>query len=229
MQVTVTHVVGKAVAHAIADHPELNTRLFRSRFIPQESVDIFFIVSVDEGRDLSGVKVATPIASPWSRSRRSSPAVPPAFAAATTPSSGRAKACSTPRRPGCSSRSCVPAPGSRPTGTSTSSDSGCRGRRSAARWSAPSGCSGSSMPTARCRPVPDSVARARRRDRPKAVVVDGEVVARPMLTVSATIDHRYLDGSHAARLVEEVRTYLEDPARSSRSRGGVTLARRGVP
>ena len=33
----------------------------------------------------------------------------------------------------------------------------------------------------------------------KAVVVDGEIVARPILTVTATMDHRYLDGAHAAR------------------------------
>jgi pyruvate/2-oxoglutarate dehydrogenase complex dihydrolipoamide acyltransferase (E2) component len=46
---------------------------------------------------------------------------------------------------------------------------------------------------------------------PKAVVVDGEIVARPILNISATMDHRYLDGSHAARLAKTVRAYLEDP------------------
>ena len=34
----------------------------------------------------------------------------------------------------------------------------------------------------------------------KPVVRDGEIVARPLLTISATMDHRYLDGAHAARL-----------------------------
>ena len=46
----------------------------------------------------------------------------------------------------------------------------------------------------------------------KAVVVDGEIVARPILTVTATMDHRYLDGAHAARLGRSVREYLENPA-----------------
>jgi pyruvate/2-oxoglutarate dehydrogenase complex dihydrolipoamide acyltransferase (E2) component len=32
-----------------------------------------------------------------------------------------------------------------------------------------------------------------------------------MLTLSATLDHRYLDGSHAGRLVRSARAYLEDP------------------
>jgi pyruvate dehydrogenase E2 component (dihydrolipoamide acetyltransferase) len=46
----------------------------------------------------------------------------------------------------------------------------------------------------------------------RAVVVDGEIVARPMLTLAATLDHRYLDGAHAGRLVRSARAYLEDPA-----------------
>jgi pyruvate dehydrogenase E2 component (dihydrolipoamide acetyltransferase) len=47
---------------------------------------------------------------------------------------------------------------------------------------------------------------------PKPVVVDGEIVARPILTMTATMDHRYLDGSHAARLARSVRAYLENPS-----------------
>lgn len=57
VHVTVTHLVGKALASALAEHPELNTRLVGGRFIPRESVDIFFIVSTEGGKDLSGVKV----------------------------------------------------------------------------------------------------------------------------------------------------------------------------
>ena len=46
----------------------------------------------------------------------------------------------------------------------------------------------------------------------RPVVVDGEIVARPMLTVTATMDHRYLDGAQAARLARSVRAYLESPS-----------------
>ena len=42
----------------------------------------------------------------------------------------------------------------------------------------------------------------------KAVVIDGEIVS---LTLSATLDHRYLDGSHAGRLVRSALAYLGDP------------------
>jgi pyruvate/2-oxoglutarate dehydrogenase complex dihydrolipoamide acyltransferase (E2) component len=34
-----------------------------------------------------------------------------------------------------------------------------------------------------------------------------------MFTIAATLDHRYLDGFHAARLSRSVREYLEDPKR----------------
>ncbi|TYZ63046.1 hypothetical protein PybrP1_010089 [[Pythium] brassicae (nom. inval.)] len=46
----------------------------------------------------------------------------------------------------------------------------------------------------------------------KAVVVDGQVVARPILTITTTIDHRYVDGSEAARMASSVKKYIEDPS-----------------
>jgi hypothetical protein len=47
--------------------------------------------------------------------------------------------------------------------------------------------------------------------RDRAVVVDGAVVVRPMLTVTATIDHRYIDGFQAATLARVFRRVFEDP------------------
>ena len=57
VRVTVTHVVGKALAHALAEHRDLNSRLYRGRFVPRDSVDIFFVAAVGGGQDVSGVKV----------------------------------------------------------------------------------------------------------------------------------------------------------------------------
>ncbi|RMG07607.1 MAG: hypothetical protein D6731_23485 [Planctomycetota bacterium] len=45
----------------------------------------------------------------------------------------------------------------------------------------------------------------------KAVVVDGEVVVRPILTASATFDHRLLDGNKIGKIVRTVRAYMENP------------------
>ncbi|MDX1611884.1 MAG: 2-oxo acid dehydrogenase subunit E2 [Candidatus Thermoplasmatota archaeon] len=47
----------------------------------------------------------------------------------------------------------------------------------------------------------------------KAVVRDGEVVPCPILPLSITVDHRYLDGFQAARMAREFVGFLEDEAR----------------
>jgi pyruvate/2-oxoglutarate dehydrogenase complex dihydrolipoamide acyltransferase (E2) component len=46
----------------------------------------------------------------------------------------------------------------------------------------------------------------------KAVVVHGKVVVRPILTITTTIDHRYVDGSEAARMAKNVKRLVEDPS-----------------
>ncbi len=46
----------------------------------------------------------------------------------------------------------------------------------------------------------------------RAVVVDGELVARPMMTISLTVDHRAVDGAPAADFLGTVKTFLEEPA-----------------
>ncbi|KAL3657391.1 hypothetical protein V7S43_017710 [Phytophthora oleae] len=45
----------------------------------------------------------------------------------------------------------------------------------------------------------------------KAVVLDGKVEVRPMLTLTTTIDHRYVDGSEAARMAKNLKAFVEDP------------------
>ncbi len=46
----------------------------------------------------------------------------------------------------------------------------------------------------------------------RAVVRDGEIVIRPMMTLSLTFDHRVVDGSVAAEFLQRVKTLLENPA-----------------
>jgi pyruvate/2-oxoglutarate dehydrogenase complex dihydrolipoamide acyltransferase (E2) component len=43
-------------------------------------------------------------------------------------------------------------------------------------------------------------------------VVDRRVKVRPILSLTATIDHRYADGWHISQLIRPFRRYLEDPA-----------------
>jgi len=45
----------------------------------------------------------------------------------------------------------------------------------------------------------------------KPVVLEGEIVIRKILPLSLTFDHRLVDGAEAARFVNALKSYLEDP------------------
>ncbi|MCB1647864.1 MAG: 2-oxo acid dehydrogenase subunit E2, partial [Pseudomonadales bacterium] len=47
----------------------------------------------------------------------------------------------------------------------------------------------------------------------RPVVVDGEIVARPMMYLALTYDHRIIDGKDAVQFLVAVKEALEDPAR----------------
>src|SRR6266516_3636167 len=45
----------------------------------------------------------------------------------------------------------------------------------------------------------------------KPVAIDGKVKVKPMLPLTATIDHRYADGWHISQLLKPFKAYLADP------------------
>jgi 2-oxoglutarate dehydrogenase E2 component (dihydrolipoamide succinyltransferase) len=47
----------------------------------------------------------------------------------------------------------------------------------------------------------------------RAVVIDGEIVARPMMYLALTYDHRIVDGKEAVQFLVTIKNILEDPAR----------------
>eukprot|EP00968_Pinguiococcus_pyrenoidosus_P020113 scaffold2286_cov240-Pinguiococcus_pyrenoidosus.AAC.16 len=47
----------------------------------------------------------------------------------------------------------------------------------------------------------------------RAVVVDGQVVARPMMYLALTYDHRLIDGREAVTFLKSVATKIEQPER----------------
>lgn len=210
--VTVTHAVGKAVAQALAAHPELNMYLSRGRFRPHESVDIFFVVAVDEGRDLSGVKVREA-----DRKSVSEIAEELGRRAAKLRSGADADFGKTKRL-----IDTLPTPLLR-LGLNVADRLTGDLNVDLKRYGLPREAFGSAMvtsvgmfgvqrafgPLSPYYRIPLLALVGEVTDRP--VVVGGEVVARPILTVSATMDHRYLDGAHAARLAKSVRAYLESP------------------
>ncbi len=47
----------------------------------------------------------------------------------------------------------------------------------------------------------------------RPVVIDGEIVVRPMMYVALTYDHRIIDGREAVQFLVTIKNLLEDPAR----------------
>jgi pyruvate/2-oxoglutarate dehydrogenase complex dihydrolipoamide acyltransferase (E2) component len=212
VRLTVTHLIGRAVAHAFTQVPELSVRLVRGRVYPRESIGIFFIVSTENGRDLTGVKiehvdrksavdVATELAGRTASINRGEDAA-----------YGRSKtslARFSPRvlrhvlRLAAWLTSDLNLDLSR-FGMPRQAFGGAM-ISSVGMW----GVSKAYTPLAGYYKVPLIALVGAVKDRP--VVVDGEVVARPMLTVTATFDHRYADGAQASRMADAVLAYCADP------------------
>lgn len=211
-KLTITHMAGKAIGVALKEHPDLNVRLYRHRFIPRETADIFFIVSAGAGSELSGVKVqdagnkpvveiAGELASRATRIRNDD-----------DDEFGKTKKMlgSTP-------------PGLLKTSMKVAAWLTADRDLDLKRHGLPRQAFGSAMvtsvgmfgiqhayaPLAKHYRVPFLILVGELSDRP--VVRSGKVVARPMFTITATMDHRYVDGYHAARLAKTTQAYLADP------------------
>lgn len=212
-RVTPTHMVGRAVARALVAVPELNVRLTGDRAVARESIDVFFITAVADGRDLTGVKVvgadhksALEVAREvetrshemktgrdpdFARSKRLMEALPrallrPVLRFAAWLAGGHAKR--------------IDALGLQPT------PFGSAMVTSVGMFGLPMGFA----PLAWMYRVPLLVLVGEIQDRPVAVA--GRVEVRPVVPISATIDHRYVDGAQLGRALRAFRGYLEAPA-----------------
>jgi pyruvate/2-oxoglutarate dehydrogenase complex dihydrolipoamide acyltransferase (E2) component len=56
-RVSITHLVGRAAALALAQAPTLNGRIVFGRYKPHETVDISFLVALEDGMDLGKAKI----------------------------------------------------------------------------------------------------------------------------------------------------------------------------
>jgi len=45
----------------------------------------------------------------------------------------------------------------------------------------------------------------------RAVVIDGEIVVRPIMNVALSYDHRIIDGQQAVGFLKQIKSYIEDP------------------
>jgi pyruvate/2-oxoglutarate dehydrogenase complex dihydrolipoamide acyltransferase (E2) component len=214
VHLTMTHLAGRAVAHGLAEVPELRVRLARGRVHERESVDVFFIVAASHGTELTGIKVGDADRKSAVEIAREVTRRCTAIEAGDDAELGQGKAL----------LARLPAPVLRAAlhlGAWLTSDLNL----DLSRLGMPRQAFGGAMitsvgmwgvghaysPLAHYYRVPLLVLVGAVRKVP--VAIGDEVVVRPMLTLTATFDHRYVDGFHAAQFATAVRSYCESPGR----------------
>lgn len=213
-KITVTHMVGKALAYALGEHPDLNARLYRGKFIQRPTADVFFIVSAEGGQELSGVKV-------FEADQKSVVEIAEELGGrAGRIRTGDDNEMGRTRKMIASTPRLLMKPAMRLSAWLTADRD-----LDLKRFGLPRQAFGSVMvssvgmfgighayaPLSPYYRIPFLALVGEIQKRP--VVVDDEIVVRPMFTIAATLDHRYLDGFHAARLSRSAREYLDDPKR----------------
>lgn len=210
--VTITHVVGAAVARAIAAEPATNAIVRRGRLWRRRTVDVFFQVVRDEGEDLLGAKIdaadgESPIA--IARALGHQAAKVRAHRAGALDKSGSMLGALPERLVG---------PAMRLIELLTY-DVGLDLRA----IDVPFDAFGSAMvtnvgtfglPNALVPLVPFSrtpILVSVGAIRSAAVVVGQKVEVRPVLSIGVTLDHRVLDGAQAGRLATRFSAAVEDP------------------
>ena len=212
VHVTLTHLVVKAVAHGLRTVPALNVRLARGREYPRDSIDVFVIVAISNN-ELSGVKIQN-------ADRKSVVEIARELADQTTrmregddPQLGRGKKMLAALPPS------LLRVGLR-LGALLTSDLNLdlpgiglpRQAFGGAMVSAVgmTGVSHAYSPLAPYYRVPLLVLVGAVTEKP--VALRGQVLARPILSVTATFDHRYADGLVAADFGKAAAEFLRDPS-----------------
>lgn len=230
VHVTMTHLVGRAIAHGLLAVPDVNVRLARGREFPRVGADVFFIVAAAEGQELTGVKVEGVDEKPVHVLATELQERAGRILSGNDVEFGQVKGMMArlPRR--------LVGPSIRFAAWLTSDlhlDLPSLGMRreafggamvtSIGMW----GINHAYSPLAAYYRIPVLVLVGEVVQKP--VAVQGRVVVRPMLPLTATFDHRYVDGFHAARFAHAVRQYLEDPAAFEPAPVGAGSRRRRAP
>lgn len=212
VRVTMTHLIGRAVAHALAESPGMCVRIARGREIPRETADVFFIVSDPAGEELTGVKIVRADEKSAVEIATELDAATASIRAGSDAAFDRTKVLLD-RLPTAVVRRLIR------VGAWLSSDLdldlpslGLRRESfggamitSVGMW----GITRAYSPLADYYRVPVLVLIGAVQQRP--VAVSGRVVVRPIVVCTATFDHRYVDGAHAAKFANAVQAYCADP------------------
>ena len=215
VKVTMTHLVGKAVALAIAARPEVNAVIRRGRQVYQrQGIDVFFQVAYEGGENLSGAKVSD-------ADQKSVIEIAQELAARVQSIRGRAHH-ELSRPDALTGR--MPALLRRPLLRAIEYAVYDLGVDLSA-FGMPRDAFGSAMitnvgmfglphgfaplvPFSRA-PIVVTVGAIRK----APVAVDGELAVRDVLTLGVTLDHRLIDGFQAGKLAQRLLAVLSDPER----------------
>jgi pyruvate dehydrogenase E2 component (dihydrolipoamide acetyltransferase) len=213
VHLTLTHLVGKAVAYGLQTVPALSVRLAHGREHPRESVDVFFIVTAEGGKELTGIKVEAADTKPVTEIAEELSRRLAAIDAGRDPEFGKTKAMLTLLPPR------VLRLGLRLSAWLTSDLNldlpklglprqafGGAMVTSVGMW----GVTHAYSPLAPMYRVPVLVLVGAVEERPVAQA--GRVMVRPMMTVTASFDHRYVDGFQAAEFGRAMKDYCSHPA-----------------
>lgn len=209
-RITLTHVIGTALGHAIRDVPEIQARVVLGRIVEFKTVDVAFAVDIDGGDDLAPAAVrSVDEKSPLQVARELAPSITGLRAGTHAPQRMANRIVH--HLPWWSLRPVVSFAGllvsgfgikafgqpAFPLGVAFVSNVGTLGLDEG--YLAP-------VPFAR---VPVYLAVGAVRD--AAVIVDGAVEVRRQIVLVATADHRLVDGAHAGQIVKRLRVILADP------------------
>ncbi|HJQ83356.1 MAG TPA: 2-oxo acid dehydrogenase subunit E2 [Candidatus Binatia bacterium] len=214
VRVTVTHLVARGVALALRQYPGLNGIVSRGRIMLRDTVDIFLQVAIEGGRELSGIKIARADEKSVVEIAREMEERVERLRARRDKQVERTK----------SMLDRIPIPVLGPMmrtisyliydldldltrlgvvkdefGSAMVTNVGMFGLKQAF---APL------VPFSRT-PLVVLVGEVQER----AVAEAGRVVARPVVTLGVTFDHRFMDGWHGGAMAQLFRAYIEDPAR----------------
>ena len=214
VKVTVTHLVGRALALALRDTPDINGRIVGRRLYQRPTVDIGFHVVIDDGHELSLAKVDRADEKDVHEIAGELSAKAEKIRARRDEQFEQSKSV-TERLPGFLLRPVLR------FFSYLANDRGMdikflnvRADPFGSAMVTSVGMLGIDIGYAPIFPLantPILVLVGEVQDKP--VARDGQVVIRPMLNLSVTFDHRFIDGYHAGRMSRSVREYFEAPER----------------
>jgi len=213
VKATVTHFVGKALAEAIRRHPDINCVQRWGTLYPRKSIDIFFQVATDsEGEDLSGMVIREADQKSLAEITLEMQAQVARIRNRTDPSYQQMKGLMS-LLPGWLVGPAIHLASFIMYGLNLWSPLIGSPRDSFGSAMVTSigslGIDSGFVPLVPYSRVPLLLAVGAVRERP--VVRDGQVVIAPIVKISATFDHRVIDGVHGAKMSNTLKKIFENP------------------